>query len=349
MRHRGTGRRPLIDRAHPAAADAVAPRVDVHVHLGGLGTNGSGISVSHRFRRGLVFRALLRSLGVTRAQLGEADRLYVEGVARLVRESSTIDRAVVLAMDGRWRDGRLDRERSPLVVPNDWARDACRQHPELLYGASVNPERPNALDELDRVAEDGAVLVKWLPNVMGFDLGSPAHVPFFRRLAALRMPVLTHCGAEFTLPGGDGRLGCPTRLERALDEGVVVIVAHCATLAWARVGEERLGGPALLGRLAERYPSLHADVSALASPLRGWWLRQVLDTPALADRLVGGSDFPVPAWAFTQVGRAPLRRLLEARREPNFFDREGAIKRAAGLADDVARRAWPLLRRTSVT
>jgi predicted TIM-barrel fold metal-dependent hydrolase len=322
-------------------------RVDVHVHLGGLGTGGSGITVSPRFSRSLAMMQLRWTLGVTPERLARADHAYVEELAGLVRASRSIDRAVALAMDGCYRDGSLDRERSPLVIPNDWSRDAARRHPDaLLYGASVNPTRPDALDELDRVAADGAVLVKWLPNVMAFDPADKAHAPFYRKLAALRLPLLSHVGAEFTLPGGRHALGDPLRLRRALEEGVTVIAAHCGTLARCRPeGEPRAcSGREMLARLMAVHPNLHADLSALTSIVRGWALRRVLDDERLRPRLLDASDFPVPVLAWTQAGRVPLRTILEARRIANPFDRDRHLKVAAGLTDDMTRRAATLLR-----
>lgn len=321
-------------------------RIDVHCHLGGLGTDGSGISTSPRFRRGLVLPFILRLMKVKRSDFAHADRLYVERLAGWVRDSSSIDRAVALAFDGRWRAGELDRARSTLVVPNDWARDASRAHPEaLLYGASVNPERPDALDELDRVAADGAVLVKWLPNVMGFDPSEPRHRPFYRKLAELGLPLLSHCGMEFTLPGGQSSLGDPLKLRAALEEGVKVIAAHCSTLApaWAK-GEGLLGGPERLARLCGRHENLHADLSAMTSALRGFLLRRVLDDERLQGRLLDGSDFPVPPLAWTQLGRVPLRELLAARRIENVFDRDRALKLAAGMPEEMTTRAGAILR-----
>lgn len=316
----------------------------MHAHLAGIGASGSGIQVSPRFRRGIVFRVILRSLGVAPADMADADRLFAERLAALVRDSTAFDHAVALALDGRWRDGSLDTERSPLVVPNDWARDASRLHQELLYGASVSPMRPDALDELDRVAADGAVLVKWLPNVMGIDPADRAHVPFYRRLAAHGLPLLTHCGHEFTLPGGEARLGEPARLERALDEGVSVIAAHAGTLCWAHFPGLSLSGVEVLARLAERHQRLYADLSALTTWLRGWQLRVVLDEPRLAPRLLDASDFPVPCAPFTQIGRASLRRLRAARGLPNPFDRDRALKVAAGMPDEATTRAAAILR-----
>jgi len=321
-------------------------RIDVHCHLGGLGTDGSGITVSRRFRRGFVLPFILRALKVKKHEMEHADRLYVERLAGWIRESRSIDRAVGLAFDGRYRDGELDREHSALVVPNDWSRDAARAHPDaFLYGASVNPERPDALDELDRVAEEGAVLVKWLPNVMGFDPAEKKFGAYYRKLTDLRLPLLSHCGAEFTLPGGSNALGDPMKLRHALDEGVTVIAAHCATLApsWKR-GEGFRGGPERIARLCGEHERLHADLSAMTSALRGFQLGRVLDDERLQGRLLDGSDFPVPPICWTQLGRAPLRKILAARREKNVFDLDRELKLAAGMPEEMTTRAAGLLR-----
>ncbi len=323
----------------------IPPRIDVHAHLGGLGACNSGISVSPRFRRSIVFRAILHELRVKKHEFERADELYVERMAQMVRDSGAYDHAVALAMDGRWRDGALDRENSALVVPNDWARDAARKHPELLYGASVSPLRADALDELDRVASDGAVLIKWLPNVMGIDPGDPSFIPFYRKLAALRLPLLCHAGREYSLPGGRHELGDPTRLVNALEQGVTVIVAHCGTLARCRVETgESVSGTEYLARMVGRFPTLHADLSAMTSFLRGWCLRRVLDDDRLRDRLVDGSDFPVPPFSITQLGRAPVRDIVAASRLPNLFAKDRALKLAAGMPADLSRRAARLLR-----
>ncbi|MEM7246181.1 MAG: amidohydrolase family protein [Acidobacteriota bacterium] len=316
------------------------------MHHAGIGTNGSGITLSPRFRRGPVFHAVLRALGIKRADLPNADAIYLERLVQAVRESKSVDAVVGLALDGRYRDGELDRRRSPMVVPNEWSYRASVNHPELLFGASINPLRADALDELDKVAAQGAVLIKWLPNTMGFAPDDPTCLPFFRKLAEYRMPLLSHCGAEFALPGGDRKLGDPLKLRPALEEGVTIIAAHCATLAGRWVpGHGLVSGPEMLARMMEDFPGLHADLSALTTLLRGFSLKSVLSDNRLRDRLVDATDYPVPCAPWTQLGRLPWRQIREASRITNPFDRDRTLKRHAGLTDEMTVRAAGLLPR----
>ena len=125
-------------------------RIDIHVHLAGVGTGGSGCWISPRFERRYTFRLLRWWHGITSAQLRESvDQDWVDRVARMVRESE-LDRAVVLGFDGVYDErGEFDPGRSQLVVPPSWVFEACRRYPgELLPGPSVNPFRRDAMERL---------------------------------------------------------------------------------------------------------------------------------------------------------------------------------------------------------
>ena len=70
----------------------------------------------------------------------------------------------------------------------------------------------------------------------------------------------------------------------------------------------------------------------------------MLDDERLSERLVDGTDYPVPCMPFTQLGRIPFRELLAARRISNFFDRDRALKIGAGVTEEMTLRAASLLR-----
>ena len=124
------------------------------------------------------------------------------------------------------------------------------------------------MEEFYRVAEEGAVLVKVLPNSQQFDPSNPAYKPFWKALAQRKIPLLSHVGYEFSLWGKDQSVGDPARLRNALEEGVTVIAAHGASFGlffyekyWSTLVE-----------LVRRYPHFYWDASALSLPNRAGML-----------------------------------------------------------------------------
>jgi mannonate dehydratase len=139
---------------------------------------------------------------------------------------------------------------------------------------------------------------------MGIDPASPRCDAFYRKLAELGMPLVTHTGREQAVDAREAQaLGNPLRLRRPLDAGVSVVAAHFASFGddddLDRGGDARLPSFDLLLRLfGERAydRTLFADISALTQVNRcGRPLRTLLTSPELHPRLVNGSDYPLPA------------------------------------------------------
>ena len=99
----------------------------------------------------------------------------------------------------------------------------------MLYGASINPNRPDALARLEKAKSNGAVLIKWIPAIMAIDPADPNLTGFYRKLVELDLTLLTHAGQERSFAHADDKLGDPLRLELPLSLGVTVIAAHIAT------------------------------------------------------------------------------------------------------------------------
>ncbi|HAD04184.1 MAG: metal-dependent hydrolase [Desulfuromonadales bacterium GWC2_61_20] len=321
--------------------------IDLHCHAAGFGAGGSGCRVSARLRRSWKFRFYLRAFGVTEAELErEGDMLVLRRLAEGLAQAQLVDQAVILALDCVVDSaGRPSPDASELYIPNDFIAQACRRHDNLLFGASVNPYRRDALEQLDSVAAAGAVLLKWLPSIQGIDPADQRLRPFYRRLAALRLPLLCHTGEEESFTRADNTLADPERLRNALEEGVTVIAAHCASNG-RNQGEHNF--PRFL-RLASAYPNLHADISALTQINRLGHLQKVLARPELHDRLHFGTDMPLPCTGLTspwfQLGRLPfaeIRRLAAIR---NPWDQSLRLKQALGLPQSVLTNTARLLRR----
>src|SRR4030095_2793026 len=121
-------------------------------------------------------------------------------------------------------------------------------------------------------------------------------------LARTGIPLLTHAGHESAVDAAAQDLGNPLRLRRALDHGVRVIVAHCATRGSGVDLDRGSSGPrvpnfALFGRLMDeaRYGALlHGDISAIVQRTRAAEaLPALLVRADWHPRLLWGSDYPL--------------------------------------------------------
>ena len=336
----GRFRRPVL-APEPLPA---GPLVDLHCHIAGLGGGGSGCCVSERLRRSWKAGFYFRSFGVTLKELEtHGDDLCADRLAAMLGQSRHVGRAVVLAMDGAVDEhGNLDRARTEFYVPNDFVAALAARHTNLLFGASINPHRPDALARLDRAAAQHAVLLKWLPSIQLIDPGDPALTPFYRRLAELRLPLLVHTGAEHSFTWSKDEYGDPDRLRLPLSLGVTVIAAHAA---WPG----RHAGERDFDRLARlmRHPNLFADISSLTQINKLGALREVLRHPECRGRLVYGTDFPLINMPLVSPWFFPLDLALGERwrlgRIPNPWDRDVALKQALGVPAAVFARGESLL------
>jgi uncharacterized protein len=293
--------------------------IDCHVHLAALPDAGNGCYISPKLLGSPLFRFLLWKHDLSPRRPAEANRKYIDDLRQELLASAFVQRAVLLGMDGCYDEsGRLDKEHTEFLIANDYLFGTVTQYPQqFLAGASINPQRRDALDELARCADAGAVLIKVLPNAQQFDPADVRHKTFYRAMAGRGLPLLSHVGYEFSLIGKDQSLGDPARLRVPLDEGVTVIAAHACSSGLA-VYEKFL--PTFID-LAQRYEHFYADISGLTLPNRMRMLLHLRHLPHLHERLLFGTDYPLsvfhlPAWG--RLGFGAIKMLL---RTKNRFDR----------------------------
>jgi predicted TIM-barrel fold metal-dependent hydrolase len=250
----------------------------------------------------------------------------------------------VLALDGPVDSlGNLDSARTELYVPNDFVARETRKYPNLLFGASVNPRRPDALERLRRAKADGAVLLKWLPSIQHFDPADTAFIPFYLALKELGLPLLTHAGKESAFHSAADSLCDPRRLMLPVRLGVKVIVAHAATPGSNRgeANHERLLS------MFDGHPDLYADISSLTQINKRFLLKKIVPRREAQGRLLFGSDFPlintalVSPWYFLgSLGWGEARRIAAI---GNPWDKSVELKKALGVPEDVFRRSEQVL------
>jgi hypothetical protein len=317
--------------------------IDAHVHLVGNGSSGSGCWYRPRGLGRLTTPFFRRTMRLTRADLrGDLDRLYVERLLDYVRTSS-LDAVALFAQDAVHReDGSRWPERGTFFVPNDVVLNLAAIHSRILPVVSIHPARPDALVELDRCVAAGAVALKLLPNCHDVECGLPGYRRFWERMAAHGLPLIAHTGGEHAIAEIRPALADPRNLRVPLEAGVTVIAAHCGTASGL---VDRDYFPVFRDLLGE-FPNLYGDNSAFNLPNRCHRLRACL-RPGVVERLVHGSDVPVPVFAHPGllVGLLSVRAWWRLRRIRNPLERDYRLKRAMGFPDEVFTRAAQLLRR----
>ena len=322
----------------------IPPRkpIDMHVHLVGNGSGGTGCRLRVDGRRRLMAAYMLRHIGLPATALkGDLDRLYVERLAQMVQNSS-LAAVVILAHDHVYDEhGRVLEHQDSFYVPNDYVLGLARQHPEFLPAVSIHPARPDALAELERCLAEGAVMMKCLPNCQNIDCNEARYTRFWERMAEAGLPLLAHTGGEHTLPVVRSDLADPRTLELPLQCGVTVIAAHCGTKSGLTDPEYFY----IFVEMTERYPNLYGDTSAFNVPIRGRHVPECLREP-LVSRMLHGSDFPVPVmghWAWLK-GFIRWNDFRRCEKMSNVIEKDYQLKRAMGFPDEAFTRIHQLLR-----
>lgn len=319
------------------------PPLDMHVHIVGNGMRGSGcwlkVGLWHRPLAGFM----VRHIGVrasTRA--AEFDDVFSEHLAALIRESS-LGAAVILAHDEVYDDAGRKLPFGSFHVPNSYVLALAQKHPEFLPAVSIHPARADALDELERCLAEGAVMLKLLPNCQNVDCNDLRYRRFWERMAEAKLPLLAHTGGEHTVPVIRRDLADPRTLVLPLQAGVTVIAAHCGTKSGLADPEYFEVFCDMLGE----HPKLYGDTSAFNVPIRGRHISACLEG-GVAERLVHGSDYPVPvfghwAWAQRFINWNDFRR---CERITNVIERDYQLKLAMGFPPEHFTRVYGLLRAT---
>lgn len=313
--------------------------VDMHCHIAGLGV-GSGCFVSPKLRNNWRFKVYLRSFGVSQKEIQErGDGLVGDRISQSLAQSKYVGKAILLALDGVvGADGELDTNRTEVYVPNEFVAEMAARHTNLLFGASVNPYRTDALDRLEWAKAHGAVLVKWIPPIMEINPDDPRLVPFYKKMVELNLPLLSHTGKEKSFSRADEEFGDPEKLRLPLSLGVTVIAAHTASSE--RYHGER--GPDRLARLMRDYPNLYTDISALTQVNRLGSLKEAITKPEFSGRLLYGTDYPLINTALVSPWYSfhlSLRQKIAIWRTKNPWDRDVLMKHDLGVQTETFARS----------
>lgn len=317
--------------------------------------------VSPRALHRLTWRLARRLSGLPRPGPG-LDEVLAARYAEHLCGAGPVERFVLLALDavhddeGRvcplpMRRGELG---SDIYTSNSFVRELCRQRPDrYLFGASVHPYRRDAEACVEEVFAAGACLLKWLPVHQNIRADDRRTLAVLRKCAGLGLPVLLHCGHEFSLASqclagrpAEPWLAALRRLRKeAQEQGgrmPTVIFAHAATanVPLSREPSHAALLAALRGEFADA--PVYADLSALLTWVKVPRLRALARAQDLHAKLLFGSDFPIPTgvWAVRRELGAEYHRIA---RMPSWPQRAAVALRRMGFNEIVFHRAAEVL------
>ena len=281
---------------------------DYHVHIVGLGTNDSGMSVNPKMLSWLYplhrVRAVVYLSGAQVTDRDQADKQYVDRLVRLIRHIERHGKYHILAFDRYYNpDGTINLNKTNFYTPNEFVFNLAEKYPDVFAPTiSVHPYRPDAIQEIEKWAKRGVHFVKWLPNAQGINAADPRNDDYYNTLKKYNLTLLTHIGEEQAVATAEDQVfGNPLLFRRPLEMGVKVIMAHCGSLGI----NDDLDNPGskvnsfdLFMRLMDTasYENLlFGDISAMTqfNRLPGP-LSHIIKRRDLHHRLLDGSDYPLP-------------------------------------------------------
>ncbi|MCK5719848.1 MAG: amidohydrolase family protein [Thiomargarita sp.] len=280
---------------------------DGHIHLIGIGDSASGIWVNPNSFNPFYLKKYVQFRFFLNASCPSPNMAIDEGfVNRLASLTwGTGVRFLLLAFDHSYNEkGERLLKQTPFYTPNDYAASIHRQYPhQFEWLASIHPYRKDCIEVLEKAVANQARGVKWLPPAMGIDPSSPLCDRFYKALVYWDIPLLCHGGDEQAIDGSHHqKLGNPLLLRRALDQGVKVVVAHCASLGQNRDLDKGtatlVSNFDLFTRLLDESAykgQIFGDISAMTQIKRVKYLKKLLAHPDWHSQLLYASDYPLPA------------------------------------------------------
>ena len=286
---------------------------DSHVHLVGTGDSARGIeravwvnpqmdSYLHPILKVQKHFYMNGSCASTKNIDTSVDTSVVQKKLELVQQMPAGFKLMLFAFD--WfhdENGQPVPDKSIFHIPDQYAYEVALSEPQAFeWVCSIHPYRADAITALDAAIKDGARAVKWLPQGMGINPASAKCDAFYAACAKHNMPIICHTGRESAVQGGNQDDANPLKLRRALDAGVRIVLAHCAS-----DGEdidydnnnEKIKSFDLFLRLMDdpKYKHLvFGEISAVTLFNHSWTIEPLLQRTDLHHRLLNGSDYPLP-------------------------------------------------------
>ena len=297
--------------------------VDIHSHL---------LSADVKFDRfydKLALAFFAKKFDINRRELiKNGFEGYKSNFARLIKSSNFVQKSVVFGVDAKFDEsGNLVHKDKTVCATNEDVFAFYEQNPnEVVPFFSVNPNRKDALNLIEKYHKMGFRGGKLLHSYWETDLNDKRYEPYFRLLSELRLPLVIHVGDENSLASNKA-LESIEQLKSPLNLGCRIVCAHMGAssdgvLSMFSRDPEKLGANYFtLLRWLREFDGLYADVSALLCINKARILPHLKTQTQIHDKILFGTDFPVPFSVILSSYDLPFRERLALNRIQNPLDR----------------------------
>lgn len=304
--------------------------IDFHAHL--LSPN---VSFDRLYDK-VAIAIFAKKLGVNKNDL--FDRKYeafVEAFINNIKTSKYVKKSVILPVDAKIDNkGReIGKDKTVCSSNDDIFREYQKYPNEIIPFFSINPNRVDALDLIDKYASLGFRGAKFLQNYWDIDINDKKYIPYFEKIKSYNLPIIIHSGGEHAIQSNPMYEKIEVS-KLAIEVGCKVVLAHFGvnmimeqrftklhhnfSFQTSNFGEDYFKTIEYL----EKYPNVYADLSAIIAFFRTKIVEDLAkNQKQIHHKLLFGTDYPVPYSILFSHNSLSLNKRIELEKIENPLDR----------------------------
>lgn len=301
--------------------------IDFHAHL--LNPN---VSFSRVYDK-VAISLFAKKLGVQKEDLlNRKYEAFVEAFINNIRTSKYVTKSVVLPVDAKIdsKGREISRDKTVCSSNEDVLNEYKKYPNEVIPFFSVNPNRVDALDLIDKYAQEGFKGAKFLQNYWDIDINDEKYIPYFQKIKSYDLPIIIHTGSEHAIESNPMYEKVEVA-NMAIEIGCKVVLAHFGVntimehnlmkfLNNFSFDNKKFGDDYFKTiEYLEKNENVYADLSAMVLNFRAKIIEDLAKNQSqIHDKLLFGTDYPVPfspMFSYHSLGWKE-RRELEAVQNP---------------------------------
>lgn len=304
--------------------------IDFHSHL--LSPN---VSFSRVYDK-VALSIFAKKLGVDKDDLlNRKYDAFVDAYINNIKTSQYVKKSVVLPVDAKidLNGKEISRDKTVCSSNEDVLREYKKYPNEIIPFFSVNPNREDALDLIDKYASQGFKGAKFLQNYWDIDINDKRYVPYFEKIKSYDLPIIIHTGGEHAIESNP----IYEKVEvanSAIEVGCKVVLAHFGVNMFmeqrltklhnnfsfesSKFGEDYFKTIEYL----EKHENVYADLSAIIAFFRTKVVEDLAKNQKhIHDKLLFGTDYPVPYSIMLSYNSLGFKERLDLEKIENPLDR----------------------------